>query len=309
MRGIQFINPHTEMDFIKKRWVFFIIGLFISLGALGGLAVKGLKYGIDFEGGIMLEIRTPGPANLEELRTQMKSLNMGEATIQSLGSERDVMIRIEKQKGGDGAQNQAIERIKTALGTEVEYRGVQTVGPTIGHELVYKGILATLWAIIAMMIYITWRFEWQFGIGAIVALVHDCLFVLGFYVVSGSEFGTNSIVALLTTLGYSINDTVVVYDRIRENLGKFKKASLQEIINRSINETLSRTILTSVTTLISLLALYFFGGPVIASYSLPIMCGIGIGTFSSICIASPLLLYIPLKDKVSFEVVKKTTKS
>ncbi len=293
MRGIQFIKPNTQFDFVGKRFIFFAFSLLVVFGTLGGLMVKGLKYGIDFEGGIMVEIRTPAPANVEELRSQIKSLNLGEATIQTLGTDRDVMIRIEKQKGGDGAQNQAIETIKKSLDPAIEYRGIQTVGPTIGQELVHKGILATLWAIIAMMIYITWRFEWQFGIGAVLALAHDCLFVLGYYVFSDAEFGTNSIVALLTTLGYSINDTVVVYDRIRENLMKYKKAPLREIVNKSINETLSRTILTSVTTLISLLALYFFGGPVIASYSLPIMCGIGIGTFSSICMAAPLLLYTP----------------
>lgn len=293
MKGLQFIKPNTQIDFMGKRWVFFAFSLFIVASTLGGVFFKGLKYGIDFEGGIMLEIRTPDSIQVDALRAHIKTLDLGEATIQTLGSDRDIMIRLEKQKGGDEAQNQAIEKIKKSLGKDVEYRSVQTVGPTIGQELVHKGILATLWAILAMMIYITWRFEWQFGLGAVLALTHDCLFVLGYYVFSGAEFGTNSIVALLTTLGYSINDTVVVYDRIRENLIRYKKKPLGDILNMSINETLSRTILTSATTLISLLALYFFGGPVIASYSLPIMCGIGIGTFSSICMASPLLMYTP----------------
>jgi preprotein translocase SecF subunit len=291
MKGIQFIRNDLNIDFVGNRFWTFFISVVVVILAVGGVAFKGLKYGIDFEGGILMEVRTAEKADIHSLRNTITDLNLGEVSLQSFGNPHDVMIRIQKQKGGEQAQEEALQKIKTALGKEVEYRGIQRVGPKAGNELIHKGIMAVIWALVAMMIYIWVRFDLKFGISAMISLLHDCFAIMALYSLGQLDFGTNAIVAILTTAGYSINDTVVVFDRIRENIQKSKKIDLKIIINRSINETLSRTILTAGSTLLSLLALYLFGGEVIASYSLPIMWGIGVGTFSSICLAAPLLLY------------------
>jgi preprotein translocase subunit SecF len=299
--GIQFIPHDVKIDFIGKRWWTFAVSIAVVVFAIAGVFSKGLHYGIDFAGGLMIEIRTPVAADINDIRTKVNALNLGESSIQTIGSQSDIMIRLQQQPGGDQAQQVALNKIKDALGHHVEYRSVQSVGPKAGSELIEKGIWAVIWALIAMMIYIWVRFDWKFGICAIFALLHDCFAIMAMYVFTGMEFGTSAIVAILTTAGYSINDTVVVYDRIRENLRKYKKMALPELINLSINETLSRTILTAGTTLLSLLALYLFGGPVIAAYSFPILCGITVGTFSSICLASPLLLYFGTDQRKSTE--------
>lgn len=298
MKGIQFIRSDLNIDFVGNRFWTFGISLLMAILAIGGIGFKGLKYGIDFQGGLVMEIRTPQAADIPFLRRTIMDLDLGQVSLQSFGNPQDVMIQVQQQKGGETAQEQAVQKIKTALGEHVEYRSVQRVGPKAGNELIHKGIEAVIWALLAMMIYIWVRFDFKFGISAMIALLHDCFAIMALYSLGQLDFGTNAIVAILITAGYSINDTVVVFDRIRENMQKTKKIDLKNIINRSINETLSRTILTAGSTLLSLLALYFFGGEVIASYSLPIIWGIGIGTFSSICLAAPLLLYfnVPAKE-------------
>ncbi len=283
------IPENVNIPFFKYRYVNYGFSIIVTLLAIGCFMVRGLNYGIDFKGGIMMEVKTKGAANLSEMRTTLGNLKIGEVSLQEFGSPNDIMIRVERQEGDEKAQMGAVEKIRENLGTNIEVRRVEMVGPKMGAELIQNGLMAIGWALVAMLIYIWFRFEWQFGLCAILALLHDAFAVLGLYSIFRIEFNTTAIVAILITIGYSINDTVVIYDRIRENLRKYKKLSIPDLINRSINETLSRTILTSGSTLLALFALYFWGGEVIATYSFPIIVGVLVGTYSSICIASPLL--------------------
>jgi preprotein translocase subunit SecF len=235
------------------------------------------------------------------MRTDLSSLNLGNVALQEFGSPQDILIRVEQQGNDSNSQLQAIERIKETLEADTEYRRTETVGPTVGAEMVSNSIQAILWALVAMLIYIWLRFEWQFGLCAILALAHDAAAILGLYSVFGLEFNLTAIVAILITIGYSINDTVVIYDRVRENLRKFKKMELGTVLNLSINETLGRTILTSSSTLLALFALYYWGGEVIANYSLPILVGVAVGTYSSIFLAAPLLLSFNFKVRETDE--------
>ncbi len=293
---LRLVPPNTKINFVKIRYATFLISIFIVLGSLAGFLTNGLNYGIDFQGGFLLEIRTPETADLGGLRARLSNLGLGDVKLQSFGEgDRDVMIRIERQPGGEEAQSVALAKIRQTLGKDVAYRRVETVGPKVSEDLKRKGLMAVGFALLAMLVYIWFRFEWQFGLCAIIALTHDCISIIGLYAfVPGLEFNETAFIAILTTAGYSINDPVVIYDRIRENLRKYKKAPMSEIINMSINNTLSRTVLTSFTTLLALFALYFFGGNVIASFSLPIIVGISVGTYSSLCLASLLLLYFKL---------------
>ncbi len=295
MALITLVPPGTKFDFVKRRFIAFFISTVIVLGSLGAFAIKGLNYGVDFKGGFLIEIRTPETADIGDLRAKLYQLDIGDVKLQEFGSDRDIVIRVERQPGDENAQSLALGKIKAALGKEVNYRRVDTVGPKVSEELKKNGLMAIGFALVAMLAYIWLRFEWQFGVCAILALVHDCISIVGLYALTPLEFNETAIIAILTTAGYSINDTVVIYDRIRENLRKFKKEPMSQIINRSINDTLSRTILTSVTTLLALSALYFFGGNVIENFTLPIICGISVGTYSSVCLASLLLLYFKIR--------------
>jgi preprotein translocase subunit SecF len=288
-------NLKFSIPFIKYRWLTYGISIIITLSTFIMYGVKGLNYGIDFRGGIMMEVKTPAPANIADLRKTLGNLELGEIVLQEYGSPQDLLIRADSQGGDSAGQKQAIEKIKNALGSDVEVRRIETVGPKMGEELISNGIQAIIWCLVAMLVYIWLRFEWHFGLCAIIALIHDSIAVFGLYSVFGIEFNTTAIVAILTTIGYSINDTVVIFDRIRENLRKYKKMADADLLNLSINETLSRTILTSGSTLVALFGLYFFGGEVIATYSLPIIVGVTVGTISSICLASPLLLNFNLR--------------
>jgi preprotein translocase subunit SecF len=305
MRSLNFIPHNTNINFVGARYVTLGLSVLLVVVTLAGLFFKGLNYGIDFKGGFSIVIRTPEKADVADLRQRIGAIDIGEHTIQEFGGPRDVLIRIPRQPGDDAAQNAALTKVRTALGEGIEYRQVDTVGPKAGEELIKNGIWAVTISILAMLLYIWIRFDWQFSVCGIIALVHDCFAILAMYCFLPFEFNLTAIVAILTTAGYSINDTVVIYDRIRENIKKNRKMEIKTLINRSINETLSRTILTSSTTLISLLALYFFGGKVIAEFSLPIIIGICVGTYSSICIAAVLLIYVGYgghEDKV--EIIK-----
>ncbi len=289
LQGLKILPTNSKINFIGFRLITYIISGILAFGSLGLFFIKGVNYGIDFKGGTMIEVRTPAPANLAEMRSNLTALNLGAISLQEFGSSQDILIRVEQQKGDEKDQLSAIEKVKESLGADMEYRRIETVGPAVGAELVENSIYAVLWALVAMLIYIWLRFEWQFGVCAILSLAHDALSILGLYSLFGLEFNLTAIVAILITIGYSINDTVVIYDRVRENLRKFKKMALEDVLNLSINETLSRTILTSSSTLLALFALYFWGGEVISTYSLPILFGVAVGTYSSIFLAAPLL--------------------
>ena len=289
-KGLKIIPYNTTIEFIGHRFANYGLSLLITVVSLGFIFSSGFNLGIDFSGGTLMEIRTPEAANLSHLRKTLGSMEIGEVTLQEYGSPQDVLIRLERKTRNEAQQAEVIAKVKDQLGAGIEYRRVENVGPKAGAQMVENGIKAGLWAILAMLIYVWFRFDWHYGLCAVISLLHDMVAVLGLYAVFGLEFNITAIVAVLITLGYSINDTVVIYDRIRENIKLHKFIKLPDLINRSINETLSRTILTSTSTLLPLIALYFFGGEVIANYSLPIFIGILVGTYSSIALSAPLLL-------------------
>jgi len=295
MRLISLVPVGTKIDFMRFRKIAAIFSLALVVVSAGLFSTKGLNFGIDFRGGILMEIRTDGPADISKLRSTLNELNLGEVQLQEFGQPTDVLIRIERQPGGEKGQQIAVEKAKAALGEKVNYRRTEFVGPKVGGELIEAGVTAVLLAMAAMLVYIWFRFEWQFGVGAVVALLHDVALTIGVFALLGLEFNLSTVAAILTIAGYSINDTVVVYDRVRENLRKFKQMSLYELLNLSVNGTLSRTLLTSVTTLIALGALYFFGGEVIKGFSFAMIWGVIVGTYSSIFIAVPLLVYMNLR--------------
>ncbi|MDA0305383.1 MAG: protein translocase subunit SecF [Proteobacteria bacterium] len=295
MRGFNLIPTDVNIRFIPRKLTFFIFSGFLVALAIGMFSIKGLSYGIDFQGGIMIDVRTPGPADIGAMRNQLSQLGLGEVSLQEFGQPDDVLIRVQRQDGGEAAQQAAVAKVKAALGARIEYRRTEFVGPKVSEELFWDGVMAVSFAILAILVYIWFRFEWQFGLGAVIALLHDVLTTIGLFALLGLEFNLSTVAAILTIAGYSINDTVVVYDRVRENLRKFKKMPLAELLNNSINETLSRTVMTSVTTLLALLALYFLGGEVIRDFSFAMIWGVIIGTYSSICLAVPVLLYLNIR--------------
>ncbi len=302
MKLIQFIPVDTRIPFMRFRNAAMAVSLVLMVLSVGFFLIKGLNFGIDFRGGILVEIRTSQAADIGELRARLSGLNLGEIALQEFGLDTDVLIRIERQEGSSKDQLAAVEIVKQALGAGVEYRRVEFVGPKVSAELIQAGIEAVLLALFFMMVYIWFRFEWQFGVGAVVALAHDVIATIGIFAMLGLEFNLSTVAAILTIAGYSINDTVVVYDRVRENLRKYKVMPLADLLSRSLNDTLSRTLLTSITTLLALLVLYFFGGQVIKGFSFAMIWGVLVGTYSSIFVATPLLISLNLRaDKVAGE--------
>lgn len=298
MRSINLIPIQPNIKFIDHRVMFFGFSVLLIVASVLLFGTRNLNYGIDFQGGIVIEVRTAEAGRLGEMRTSLSNLQLGEVALQEFGTPEDILIRVQRQEGGEQAQQRAVEKVKQALGAGVEYRRTEFVGPKVSAELFRNGVIAVVLAIVGILIYIWFRFEWQFGIGAIIALTHDVLSTVGLFALTGLEFNLSTVAAILTIAGYSINDTVVVYDRVRENLRKYKTMSLAELLNNSINQTLSRTVMTSVTTLLALLSLFFLGGEVIRGFSAAMIWGVFVGTYSSICLAVPLLLYLNLNRGV-----------
>lgn len=294
MRHLKLIPDDTKIPFSRWRHVAVGLSLVVMVAAVVLLVTRGLNFGIDFKGGILIEIATDGPADIGSIRSDLGGLGLGEVQIQEFGQADDVLIRVASPEGDDAdrASQAVVEKIKGALGEGVEYRRVEVVGPQVSGELVEDGILAVLVSVALMLLYIWFRFEWQFSLGAVVALVHDVLATIALFCLLQIEFNLQSIAALLTIVGYSMNDTVIVFDRVRENLRKYKKMDLAELIDLSVNQTLSRTVMTSGTTLLALLALFVFGGEVIRGFTFAMIFGIFIGTYSSIFIAGPVLLAV-----------------
>lgn len=285
---------------MSKKWGAFIGSGLLILATFFLLFTKGLNYGIDFTGGIVIEIRTEKEVDLGTLRNLLSSQQFGEVALQHFGSDSDIMIRMQAREGEGDEQVKAVEAVKqildTNLDTKIDYRKVDFVGPQVGHELIKAGALSLGLAFLAMMVYIWLRFEWQFGFGAILALIHDSIITLGLFSLLGLEFNLTSIAAILTIVGYSINDSVVIYDRIRENMRRFKQMPMEELLDLSINNTLSRTILTGGTTIVALLALALLGGEVIKGFSIAVLFGIIVGTYSSIYIAAPVLIFMNVRS-------------
>ena len=295
MKKLTIIPADTTIDFMGRRKIAFVFSAMLVVAAAGLFLGLGLNLGIDFLGGILIEVKTEGPADVGRMRSTLGQLGLGDVSLQEFGEPDVVLIRIQRQEGGDEAQQVAVTTVKEALGnTVVEYRRTETVGPTVGVELQEAAFLAVLAAIGAILVYIWFRFEWQFGVAAVVALLHDVISTIGLFSLLQLEFNLATVAAVLTIAGYSINDTVVVFDRVRENLRKYKKLPLPDLFDLSINGTLSRTIMTSLTTLLALASLYILGGEVIRGFSIALIWGIVVGTYSSIALAVPLLLYLKI---------------
>ena len=293
---LKLVPSDTSFDFLRLQKITMILSAFLVLASVGMFATIGLNLGIDFKGGILLEARnTTGSADISKIRNDIGSLKLGDVSLQGFGTETDILIRIQRQEGDEKAQIAAIKAVTDMLGNDYDIRRTEFVGPTVGAELAEKGVLAVMCALMAILVYIWFRFEWQFSIAAILALAHDVLTTIGLFSLTSFEFNLATVAAILTIAGYSINDTVVVFDRVRENLRRYKSHEQKDILNRSLNETLSRTVMTSVTTLLALTAIVVFGGAVLRDFALAMIWGVIIGTYSSVFIAVGMLSRFDLK--------------
>jgi len=300
MRKLRIVPDGTRLRFMWLRNVTFPVSAVLLVASVLGFIFVGPDYGIDFRGGTMIEMRPQAEeVDVSLVRSELAELGLGDVQVQQVTdlveTEPNILVRIELQEGGDEAQQAAIASIRSQLDDRVDFRRVESVGPRVSGELASKGTIALLVTLAAVMLYIWLRFEWQFSIGAILATVHDVLITLGFFVIAGLEFNLASIAAVLTIVGYSLNDTVVVYDRIRENLRKYKRLEISDLLDLSINEMLARTAMTSLTTILALIALYIFGGSVLRDFIAAMIFGVIAGTYSSVFIAAPVLIFFHLR--------------
>ncbi|MCH7922813.1 MAG: protein translocase subunit SecF [Nitrospinae bacterium] len=290
---MEFIKPGTTFDFIGRRRIAMSASAVLIVIGLLTAGLRGLNYGIDFAGGTLVELRMPRDVDIEDVRRELRGIGMGDSTIQHYGSKDEILIRMMRSPTRiGGLQDEIIKALEGSFGQgKIELRRTEVVGPQVGAALRRQAILAIAYALIGILIYITIRFEFRFAVAAIIALVHDVLITLGAFAVTNKELSLPVIAAFLAIVGYSLNDTIVVFDRIRENLKLFRRESYEAVFNRSINETLSRTILTSLTTMLVVLALFFLGGEVIHDFAFALVVGIVVGTYSSIFVASPILVF------------------
>lgn len=284
----------TNYPFVQwSRYGYIASGILCAL-SIWLFAVQGLNYGIDFKGGSVLTVRTQGPADIDGIRNKLGGLGLGDIEVQEFGGPLDVLIKLEAQSGGEQAELAAQAKVKEALGSTVEFRSTETVGAKVSGELTEQAILAVLISIVGVLIYLWARFEWQFAVGAVISLLHDVLLSIGLFSIIGLEFNLNIIAAILTIIGYSLNDTVVNFDRVREFMRKYKSMNFADLLDFSINSVLPRTLLTSVCTLIALGSLYVFGGEVIRGFAFAMIWGVFVGTYSSVFVAVPILMLLGL---------------
>ena len=292
---LRIIKSATNINFMRIKKLTLFVSTILFLLSLSLIFIKGLNLGIDFTGGSLIEVRFKENIDLNNLRTKMNKLNLGEIQLQTIGNENDIIFKVQDNKN---KQIQTVQIIKESLSDQsVEYRRTEFVGPKVGSELVNAGIIAVIFSLIGILIYIWIRFQWNFALGAIIALIHDVILTLGFFSVLQLEFNLATVAAVLTIAGYSINDTVVIYDRVRDSMRKYKQITFDEVINISLNSTLTRTLMTSLTTLLALIALLTFGGIVISSFIIALIWGVLIGTYSSMYVASPILTYLRKDNK------------
>jgi preprotein translocase subunit SecF len=303
MRRIRLVPDGTRIPFFRYRWIAFVWSAVVLLLAIVAEPLVGLNYGVDFKGGILLEAKTPGPADLAKMRQALSSSEIGDAELQEAGSPDRVLIRAPAQEGDEASQRAAIGKIREVIDREVgqgvTYERAEFVGPKVSSELLKNGIYAVLVSLAGVFAYLWFRFEWQYGLGAIASLVHDVSATIGIYALFRIEFNLSSVAAILTLVGYSLNDTVVIYDRVRENLRRFKTMPIADLLDLSINETLARTLMTSLTTLVALLPLWLLGGLVIRDFTVIMIWGVIIGTYSTIYIATPVLYYLNIRPRTA----------
>ena len=290
---INFVSKFSKANILSS--IFFILSLFF-------IFIKGLNYGIDFKGGTLIELRTDISINASDIRDSLKSMELGDVNVKKFGKDGDFLIKVEQKIINNSEFIPSIKKtLIDNLNTEIDFRRVENVGPKVSSELLESSVIAITLALGAMLFYIWIRFEWQFSLGSIIALLHDVIITLGIFSILSLEINLSIIAAVLTIVGYSMNDTVVIYDRIRENLLKYTKISISDVSNLSINETLSRTIITSVTTLLALCSIFILGGEILRGFSFAMILGVIIGTYSSIFVASPILRFF----KVSYKTLEK----
>ena len=307
MKLLRLAPEKTKISFMRFRRVSYPLSAALSIFAVLMFFGVGMNYGIDFAGGTQVELRAiHGVADLAKLRTQAEELGLGPVEAQRSGAETDVTLRLNVQPGGEQGQSVAIAKLRSAFSQDYEFRSVDAVGPRVSGELVQSGTLGIVVAILSVLTYLWFRFEWQFAVGAIIGTMHDLLLTVGFFSVTQLEFNQTSIAAILTIVGYSLNETVVVLDRIREVMRKYKKVSTAEIVDMSVNAVLPRTIMTATTVFLALLALFFLGGHVIRSFSAAMFWGIFVSTYSSIFICSPMLIYLGVRGDTLDKNVEKT---
>ena len=289
----------TNYSFNKFYKTFNKLSLLLIVISVILLIFKGLNYGVDFKGGTLIELRTTTESiNISEIRNSFNKMNLGDVTVKQFGNDKDYIVKFEKRNSNDPNFIQNIKNELTNLiGNNFNFRRVENVGPKVSSELLKSGIIAIGLSLLAMLIYIWVRFEWQFSLGAILALFHDVIITLGIFSLFSLEINLSIVAAVLTIVGYSMNDTVVIYDRVRENLKKYGDIKIFDLTNISINETLSRTIITSATTLLALFSIFFFGGEILKGFSLAMILGVIFGTYSSIYIANPILVYLKVSQK------------
>jgi preprotein translocase SecF subunit len=296
MRLIKLIPEDTKIPFMGARFITFPISMVLVALSILAVAVMGLNFGIDFAGGTVIEVRShQSPADLGKIRTDLSALNLGEVQVQGFGQAEDVLIRMAEQDGGELAQQAAVAKVKATLGDAYDYRRVEVVGPRVSADLRRDGTIAVVVSLALVLVYLWFRFEWQFAVGAVLTTVHDVVLTLGLLAVLQISFDLTAIAAILTIVGYSLNDTVVIYDRIRENLRKYKKMELSALIDLSINQTLTRTIRTSTTTFLAMASMLIFGGEALRGFNFTMLAGIVIGTYSSIVVSAPLLIFLNLR--------------
>jgi preprotein translocase subunit SecF len=294
---VQYIPTETKYHFMRLRRLAFPFSAALSVLSVLLFFAWGMNFGIDFRGGTLVEMQSrAGPADIADIRARAGALGFGDAEVQQFGTPQDVSVRIALQEGGEQAQQAVVNRLRETFADQYEFRRIEVVGPRVSGELVQSGTLGVILAILGVLVYLWFRFEWQFALGAVVATLHDLVLTMGFFALTQIEFNMTSIAAILTILGYSINDTVVVYDRIREVMRKYKRLTTFELIDVSVNATLSRTILTGVSVFLVLIALAIFGGEVIKGFAYAMLFGLVVGTYSSVFIAAPILAYLGLKS-------------
>lgn len=302
IRAFKWITKDTNINFMGARKFTYALSIVLTIVSIVAIAVKGFNYGIDFSGGILIEVKSDDVINLELIREKLSQVDIGEINLQTIGdSGKEIMIRAQAKGMDEKSQMAAVNEIKSIIGTDMEFRKVELVGPQVGDELKIAGIVASLLATLGITLYIWFRFEWQFAVGALVGLFHDIITTLGLLAILGFDFSLTTVAAILTLAGYSVNDTVVTYDRIRENLRKYKKMPQIDLLNKSMNDIFSRTLLTGVTTLLASISLFIWGGDALRSFSFVIVWGIIVGTYSSIYVSGVMLNLFDLRAKKSDE--------
>ncbi|MBM3546585.1 MAG: protein translocase subunit SecF [Alphaproteobacteria bacterium] len=300
-KPIRLITKVPNLDYFRFHKLCFALSIVLSVISVVSLATRGLNYGVDFAGGILVEVRLPTKPDLARMRADIGALNLGDVALQDFGASNDVLIRIERQTGGEDAEMVAVQKVREAVGrmfgSNVEYRRVEVVGPKVGAELVLGGILAVTLSMAGIMAYMAFRFGWRAGAAGVIAIFHDCLTTLGLFSVTGLQFDLNVLAAIVTIAGFSINDTVVIDDRIRENSRKYKRMDFRELINLSVNQTMARTVVTNGLVFLATFALVTFGGPVLFGFSFAMLWGVIVGTYSTIYVAAPLEWYLSNRGK------------